>query len=130
MAEQVLQRLAEPVKKGRAISIKARLLIANWDTDSYAAYGARTIAIQFRTPNGSCSTVKTAKTATNGWLSTTVTAKQTGCGASSTAATARGLCGGRGRRRQGRPLIHPHHNRTAATDREVRGRRSVVMRMP
>jgi hypothetical protein len=68
----------EPVRKGRAISIKARLLIANWDTDSYTAYGARTIAIQFRTPNGSYSTVKTAKTATNGWLSTTVTAKQTG----------------------------------------------------
>jgi len=68
----------EPVKKGRAISIKARLLIANWDTDSYTAYGARTIAIQFRTPNGAYSTVKTAKTAANGWLSTTVTAKQTG----------------------------------------------------
>jgi hypothetical protein len=68
----------EPVKKGRAISIKARLLIANWDTDSYTAYGARTVAIQFRTPTGSYSTVKTAKTATNGWLSTTVTAKQTG----------------------------------------------------
>jgi len=68
----------EPVKKGRAISIKARLLIANWDTDSYTAYGARTIAIQFRTPNGAYSTVKTAKTAANGWLATTVTAKQTG----------------------------------------------------
>jgi hypothetical protein len=68
----------EPVRKGRAISIKARLLIANWNTDSYTAYGARTIAIQFRTPTGSYSTVKTAKTASTGWLSTTVTAGQTG----------------------------------------------------
>ena len=68
----------EPVKKGRAISIKRRLLIANRDTDSSTAYSARTMAIQFRTPTGSYATVNTAKTATNGWLSTTVTARQTG----------------------------------------------------
>jgi hypothetical protein len=68
----------EPVKKGAAISIKARLLIANWASGHYDAYASRTVAIQFRTPNGTYATVKTAKTASNGWLTTTVPAKQTG----------------------------------------------------
>lgn len=68
----------EPVKRGRNITIKARLLIANWSSDRYDGYGARTIAIQFRTPTGSYSTVKTATTASNGWVTTTVPAKQTG----------------------------------------------------
>ena len=68
----------EPVKKGRNITIKARLLIANWSSDRYDAYASRTVAIQFRTPTGRYATVKTTKTASNGWLSTTVPAKQTG----------------------------------------------------
>ena len=43
----------EPVRKGQSISIKGRLLIADWDHDRWAGYGSRSISVQFRTPTGS-----------------------------------------------------------------------------
>lgn len=68
----------EPVRKGQSISIKGRLLIADWDHDRWAGYGSRLISVQFRTPTGSYATVKTVTTRADGWVSTTVPAKQTG----------------------------------------------------
>jgi hypothetical protein len=68
----------EPVRKGQNISIKARLLIADWDNDRWVGYGGRSISVQFRTPTGSYTTVKTVTTKADGWVSTTVPAKQTG----------------------------------------------------
>jgi hypothetical protein len=63
---------------GRTLTIKGRLLVADWTNDRYKAYGGRTVSVQFRTPSGTYSTVKTAVTRSDGWLVTTVTASRTG----------------------------------------------------
>jgi hypothetical protein len=68
----------EPVRKGQNINIKARLLIADWNNDRWASYSNRTISVQFRTPTGAYTTVKTATTRTDGWVITTVPARATG----------------------------------------------------
>ena len=68
----------EPARRGSAISIKGRLMIANWDTDHYVGYGGRTVSVEFRTPSGTYSQIKTVKTAADGWLRTTVPARSTG----------------------------------------------------
>ena len=68
----------EPVQRGSTISVKGRLLVADWSNDRYRGYGSRTVSVQFRTPAGTYATVKTAKTAADGWLRTTVPARTTG----------------------------------------------------
>jgi hypothetical protein len=68
----------EPVKKGAPVTVKGRLLVADWDADAYVPYAGRTVQVQFRTPNGSYATVGTAKTGKDGWVTTTVKATATG----------------------------------------------------
>ena len=68
----------EPVRKGQAITVRARLLVADWDNNRWAAYSNRAVSVQFRTSTGSYATVKTTASRADGWISTTVPAKQTG----------------------------------------------------
>lgn len=68
----------EPVRKGAAITVKGRLLVADWERDRYVGYGSQTVSVQFRTPSGSYSTVKTISTRSDGWAVTSVTATQSG----------------------------------------------------
>lgn len=68
----------EPVRKGGNITLKGRLLIADWEEDRYAVAAYRTVHVQFRSPNGSFSSVKTVQTNKDGWVTTTVPAKTTG----------------------------------------------------
>jgi hypothetical protein len=68
----------EPARKGRPISIKGRLLIADWARHVYVPYGGRTVGVQFRTLTGQYATVKYVTTDANGWVNTTVTAGGTG----------------------------------------------------
>jgi hypothetical protein len=68
----------EPVRKGRAISIKGRLRVVDWHMQKYVAYSHRTVSVQFRTGSAAYKTVKTATTSSTGWLDTTVTATATG----------------------------------------------------
>jgi hypothetical protein len=68
----------EPVKKGAKLSISGRLLLVDWSNEKYVGYGGRTVSIQFRTPTGAYTTVKTATTDKYGWVRTTVPASRTG----------------------------------------------------
>lgn len=69
----------EPVKKGKSLTVKGRLKVADWDSDRYVGYGSRTIQIQFRSStNASWTTMKTTKTSKSGWVNTKVTAKKSG----------------------------------------------------
>ncbi len=68
----------EPVKAGAAITIKGRLVVADWDADRYRGAPSKSVMVQFRTPTGSYATVKTVTTSLDGWVSTKVTARQTG----------------------------------------------------
>ncbi len=68
----------EPARRGSTIALRGRLLIVNWDARRYVGYGGRKVAVEFRTPTGSYSKVKTATTDINGWVRTTVTATRTG----------------------------------------------------
>jgi len=69
----------EPVRKGKPVTLKGRLLVANWDTGRWQAARVVSVKVQFRTPNGSYKTVKSGvRTSSSGWVNTTVTAKQTG----------------------------------------------------
>ena len=68
----------EPVRKGRAITLKGRLLIADWDNDRWVGYSNRAISVQFRTSTGSYATVKTVATRGDGWAITSITAQRTG----------------------------------------------------
>ncbi|MGY1640066.1 hypothetical protein ACI782_02900 [Geodermatophilus sp. SYSU D00703] len=72
----------EPATKGGQITVKGRLLVADWDANwgqgAYVPYAGRTIQVQFRTPDGTYRTVKTVTTDRNGWVNTTVPASTTG----------------------------------------------------
>ena len=68
----------EPVRKGRAISLKGRLLIADWDNNRWVGYSNRAISVQFRTSTGSYATVKTVTTRGDGWAIASITAQRTG----------------------------------------------------
>lgn len=69
----------EPVHKGRTITIDGKLSRANWDDYEYHGYAHHAVTLQFRTPNGSYSDVKTIKTSSTGKLKTTVKAVRDGC---------------------------------------------------
>jgi hypothetical protein len=68
----------EPAHRGSTIALRGRLLIVNWDARRYVGYGGRSVVVEFRTPTGAYSRVKTATTDTNGWVRTTVPATRTG----------------------------------------------------
>jgi hypothetical protein len=69
----------EPVTKGRPISIKARLRIADWTNDRYVDYANRTVDLQFRTLTGKYTRVKSITTGSTGYATTSVTATSDGC---------------------------------------------------
>ena len=68
----------EPVRKGRPISLKGRLLVVNWDAARYVGFVKRLVSVEFRTPTGAYSQVATAVTDATGWVRTTVPASSTG----------------------------------------------------
>ena len=68
----------EPVKKGANVTLRGRLLVASWDKDTYVPAGGRTVRVQFRTPTGAYSTVKTVTAGADGWVTTTVPSTVTG----------------------------------------------------
>jgi hypothetical protein len=69
----------EPVRKGKPVTLKGRLLVSDWDNDRYVAARVGSVKVQFRTPKGTYKTVKSrVSTDRNGWVSTRVTARQTG----------------------------------------------------
>lgn len=68
----------EPVRRGKPITVKGQLLIADWTNDRYVGYGGRSVALQFRTPSGAYKTIKNVTSASDGWVSTTVTASTSG----------------------------------------------------
>ncbi len=68
----------EPVRKGRPISLKGRLLVVNWDAGRYVGFVKRLVSVEFRTPTGSYTQVATAVTDATGWVRTTVPASRTG----------------------------------------------------
>ena len=68
----------EPAHRGSTISLRGRLLIVNWDAGRYVGYGGRSVVVEFRTPSGAYSRVRTATTDVNGWVRTTVPATSTG----------------------------------------------------
>jgi hypothetical protein len=68
----------EPAHRGSTISLRARLLVVNWDARRYVGYGGRSVVVEFRTPSGAYSRVRSATTDVNGWVRTTVPATRTG----------------------------------------------------
>jgi hypothetical protein len=85
----------EPARRGRPITIKGRLVIADWDNDRYVGARGRTVQVQFTGPNSSeYTTVKRVRADRNGWVRTKVTPPFTGkwrlvYGGGSTAGSAR-----------------------------------------
>jgi hypothetical protein len=77
-AAGTLNAAPEPAKVGKAITIKGRLRVVDWDVQRYVAYAHRTVSVQFRTGSAAYKTVKTTTTTSTGWVDTTVTAKATG----------------------------------------------------
>ncbi len=65
--------------KGKSITVKGRLRIADWTKDAYVGAASRTASIQFKATGAkSYATVKTVKTDKAGWINTKVTAKKSG----------------------------------------------------
>lgn len=69
----------EPVRKGSSITIKGKLVRANWSTETYQGYGGRSVRVEFKPAGSSTWTyVKQATTSSTGWVSTKVTASKDG----------------------------------------------------
>ncbi|MFF5538682.1 calcium-binding protein [Streptomyces cinerochromogenes] len=68
----------EPVAKGKPITITGALSRVNWTDSRYHGYANQPVRLQFRTPNGTYSTVKTVTASSTGYLKTTVPASRDG----------------------------------------------------
>ncbi|MGW3129606.1 calcium-binding protein [Streptomyces sp. NPDC001076] len=69
----------EPVAKGGRLTVTGALTRANWDTNVYAGYAGKSVALQFKKSGSSTyATVKTVTTDSSGKLKTTVTANASG----------------------------------------------------
>lgn len=68
----------EPVKRGRNITVTGRLLVVDWTREKYIPFTGRSVALEFRTTNGTYERVKVVKTNSDGWVRTTVPASTTG----------------------------------------------------
>ncbi|MEU2060162.1 calcium-binding protein [Streptomyces sp. NPDC013455] len=68
----------EPVVKGKPITITGALSRVNWTDSRYHGYANQPVRLQFRTPSGAYSTVKTVTSSSTGYLKTTVTASRDG----------------------------------------------------
>jgi len=75
----VTQASPEPVAKGGTLTVTGKLTRANWDTNVYAGYSGKSVALQFKKSGSSTyATVKTVTTDSSGKLRTTVTANSAG----------------------------------------------------
>ena len=68
----------EPARRGSAITVAGRLLVADWSYGRYIPYAGRRVAVEFRSPSGSYALVKAVTTDASGWVRTTVPADVTG----------------------------------------------------
>ncbi|MFJ8086275.1 calcium-binding protein [Streptomyces sp. NPDC096205] len=68
----------EPVTKGKPITITGTLSRVSWNDAKYYHYAGQPVRLQFRTPTGHYTTVKTVTTSSTGYLKTTVTATRDG----------------------------------------------------
>lgn len=69
----------EPVTKGRAITIKGLVKVADWDRMAYVPLKYASVKVQFKKAGTSTwSTIKTVSTSSYGWVSTTTTARYDG----------------------------------------------------
>ncbi|MEH0419740.1 hypothetical protein [Streptomyces sp. B21-083] len=65
----------EPVKKGNAVTVKARMLVASWEQHKDVPLVGHQVLLQFRTgTTGAFKTVQKVKTDRNGWAKGTVKA--------------------------------------------------------
>ena len=69
----------EAAKIGKAVTVTGALTRANWETADYGGYAGRPVDLQFRTPTGPNTWVKTLTTGVGGRLETTVRATKDGC---------------------------------------------------
>jgi len=69
----------ESVAKGKSVTVSGALTRANWETARYGGYGGRRVDLQFRTPTGAHTLVKTMTSDPEGRLETTVAATTDGC---------------------------------------------------
>ena len=69
----------ETVAKGKDITVTGSLTRANWETAEYRGYAGRRVDLQFRTPTGPNTWVKTIVSDPRGRLETTVRATGDGC---------------------------------------------------
>ena len=91
----------EPVRKGAKVTVTGKLERASWADQAYHGYAGRTAELQFRTPEGTYSTVREVVGSRTGTYSVTATQSQEGCwrlvfrgSATTTAAKATGDCVG------------------------------------
>jgi hypothetical protein len=68
----------EPVTKGKPITVTGALSRVSWDDGRYYRYAGQPVRLQFRTPTGTYTTVKTITAGATGYLKTTVTANRDG----------------------------------------------------
>jgi hypothetical protein len=68
----------EPVTKGKPLTITGTLSRIDWTDSRYHGHANQRVRLQFRTPNGTYSTVKTVTSSSTGHLKTTITASRDG----------------------------------------------------
>lgn len=69
----------EPVTKGKNITIRGQLVLANWASGSYVGYAGRSVRVEFRAKGTSTYRyVKSATTSGTGWIGTTTKASRDG----------------------------------------------------
>ncbi|MGW6907994.1 hypothetical protein [Streptomyces sp. NPDC054940] len=65
----------EPVKKGKDVTVKARMIVASWEKHKDVPLIGHQVLLQFRKgTSGAWTTLKKVKTDRNGWATTTVKA--------------------------------------------------------
>ena len=68
----------EPVKRGGKVTLRGRLIVADWGTDKYVPLAGKRVDVQFRTTTGTYRTVAVATTGSDGSVRTSVPASGTG----------------------------------------------------
>lgn len=78
-AQLSVQAGPEKVKKGKTVTVTGTLTRADWEAAAYRGYAGRRVDLQFRTPTGPHTGVKTLTTDSRGRLAATVPATGDGC---------------------------------------------------
>ena len=78
-AQLSVQAGPESVPKGKSVTVTGAITRANWETAEYGGYAGRRVDLQFRTPTGPNTWVKTIVSGTDGRLETKVPATRDGC---------------------------------------------------